>query len=144
VQGLGPSRAGRILRRFKREIDAPIAAILILNTVANTIGAAFAGGSYLKTFGEETLWIFSVVFTVAVLVFSEIIPKTLGVAYAGRVAPPLAYVIQIAIYALKPVILITHGISRLLRGNQPAWAMPREPSRLERRKSSKEPRHCTT
>src|SRR5690606_21193452 len=80
VQALGGTRAGRILQRFKREIDAPIAAILILNTVANTIGAAFAGGSYLKAFGEETLWIFSLVFTVAILVFSEIIPKTLGVA----------------------------------------------------------------
>src|SRR5690606_15577633 len=120
IQSLGKSRAGRILRRFKREIDAPIAAILILNTVANTIGAAFAGGSYLKAFGEETLWIFSLVFTVAILLLSEIIPKTIGVAHAGRVIVPIAYFIQILIYALRPIIFLTHGVSRLLKGNQPA------------------------
>lgn len=130
VQALGATRAGRILQRFKREIDAPIAAILILNTFANTIGAAFAGGSYQKLFGADTLWIFSLAFTIAILVFSEIIPKTLGVAHAGRVVAPLAFVIQVLIYALKPIIFITHGISRSLKGNQRAHITSIEEIRL--------------
>lgn len=130
VQAMGTSRAGRILQRFKREIDAPIAAILILNTIANTIGAAYAGGSYLKVFGEQTLWIFSAAFTTAILLFSEIIPKTLGVAFAGRVIAPLAYWIQALIYVLKPVIWVTHGISRLIKGNQRTQVTSLEEIRL--------------
>ncbi len=116
VQALGASRSGRILQRFKREIDAPIAAILILNTCANTIGAAFAGVSYQKAYGDQSLWVFSLAFTIAILFFSEIIPKTLGVAFAGRVVVPLAYAIQLLIYALLPFIYLTHGVSRLLKG----------------------------
>lgn len=130
VQALGASRAGRILQRFKREIDAPIAAILILNTVANVAGSFFAGGSYTKTFGEETSMMFSLVFTAAVLIFAEIIPKTLGVAFAARVVVPLAYFIQLLIYVLKPMIFLTHGISRFLKGNQPAQITSIEEIRL--------------
>ena len=130
VQAMGASGAGRILQRFKREIDAPIAAILILNTIANTIGAAYAGGSYLKVFGEQTLWIFSGAFTIGVLVLSEIIPKTLGVTFASRVIAPLAYWIQLLIYVLKPVIFVTHGISRLLKGDQRSQVTSIEEIRL--------------
>jgi hypothetical protein len=51
------SRAGRILHGFKREIDIPISAILILNTVAHTVGAAVAGATYQQVFEPGTLWI---------------------------------------------------------------------------------------
>ena len=89
VEKLGKSKAGKILRRFKREIDVPLAAILVLNTVANTAGAAVAGASYGLVFDESTVWIFSLAFTVAVLLFTEILPKTLGVTFAPRLVVPV-------------------------------------------------------
>lgn len=111
------SRAGALMRRFKERIDAPIAAILILNTVAHTIGAAVAGASYENVFDPSTLWIFSIVFTVAVLIFTEIIPKTLGVTHAPRLAPAVAYGIEVLIVLLKPIIAVTEKLSSLLRGH---------------------------
>ena len=63
-------RSGTLLKRFKRGIDVPIAAILIVNTVAHTVGAAVAGASYENVFAAETLWVFTVVFTVSVLLLT--------------------------------------------------------------------------
>jgi len=110
------SRAGRLMRRFKARIDVPISAILIVNTVAHTIGAAVAGASYENVFDPATLWIFSLVFTVAVLLFTEIIPKTLGVTHAERLAAPVAYGIEVLIVGLRPLVAVTERISSLLRG----------------------------
>ncbi|MCA9322391.1 MAG: HlyC/CorC family transporter [Planctomycetes bacterium] len=108
--------AGRILNRFKRNIDVPIAAILIANTVAHTVGSAVAGASYGKVFDEDTLWIFTVVFTVAVLLLTEIIPKTWGVSKARYLATPVAYGIQALTIALRPFVFVSERISRSLRG----------------------------
>jgi Mg2+/Co2+ transporter CorB len=74
-------RAGEILRRFKREVDVPIAAILILNTTANTIGAAVAGANFVHVYGTESLAWFSLAFTGALLLGGEILPKTLGAVH---------------------------------------------------------------
>ena len=86
--------SGPLLARFKANMDVPIAAILIVNTAAHTIGAAVAGASYSDVFDSSTLWIFSLLFTLAVLLFTEIIPKTLGVSYARKLAGPVAHGIQ--------------------------------------------------
>lgn len=111
------SPAGKLMRRFKERIDTPIAAILILNTIAHTIGAAVAGASYENVFDPATLWIFSLIFTAAVLLITEIIPKTLGVAYAQRLAAPVAYGIQALILILRPLVAVTEKLSSALRGN---------------------------
>jgi len=110
--------AGRILKAFKEHIDIPISAILITNTAAHTIGTAVAGASYSQVFDPESLWIFTVVFTVVVLLFTEIIPKTLGVAYAGKLAKPVAHGIRALTIVLRPLVLITEAISRSLRGGE--------------------------
>ncbi|MEE8306354.1 MAG: CNNM domain-containing protein, partial [Gammaproteobacteria bacterium] len=107
--------AGRLLARFKENIDAPIAAILILNTAAHTIGAAVAGASYSSVFDAGTLWLFSLLFTLAVLLFTEIIPKTLGVSYATAFAAPVAYGIKWLTIILLPLVLLSERISRSLR-----------------------------
>lgn len=113
-------RAGGWLADFKRNIDVPIAAILILNTAAHTIGAAVAGASYVNVFNEQTLWIFTIVFTLAVLLFTEIIPKTLGVTYNRLLAMPVAYGIRILTIILYPLVFVSEKISRALRRNEPA------------------------
>ena len=110
--------SGRILKAFKDRIDIPISAILITNTAAHTIGTAVAGASYAEVFNPETLWIFTLVFTIAVLLFTEIIPKTLGVAYAQKLARPVAYGIRALALVLKPFVLVTEAISRSIRGGK--------------------------
>ncbi len=77
-------KSGRILKKLKSDIHKPIAAILTLNTVANTMGAAIAGSAAAALFGPQYLLLFSICFTLAILIFSEILPKTAGVAYARR------------------------------------------------------------
>ncbi len=108
-------RSGQLLKEFKHRIDTPIAAILITNTIAHTIGTAVAGATYADAFSADTLWIFTIVFTTAVLLFTEIIPKTLGITYAVSLATPVAFGIQALAIALRPIVLFSASISRSLR-----------------------------
>lgn len=122
--------AGRILSGFKQNIDVPIAAILILNTAAHTVGASVAGASYSNVFSAETLWLFSLLFTLAVLLFTEIIPKTLGVSYATALATPVAHGIRWLVMLLRPVVFVTEKLSRLLRSGKPQPVTSLEELRL--------------
>lgn len=110
-------RAGRLLARFKENMDVPIAAILILNTAAHTIGAAVAGASYSSVFDPATLWVFSILFTIAVLLFTEIIPKTLGVSYARKLAAPVAHGINWLSKLLWPLVILSEKVSQSIRGD---------------------------
>jgi CBS domain containing-hemolysin-like protein len=118
------------MRDFKSNIDVPIAAILIANTIAHTIGATVAGASYVDVFNEQSLWIFSVVFTLAVLLFTEIIPKTLGVTFASKLAAPVAYSIHYLTLALGPLVWMASKLSKALRGNHEADVTSIEEIRL--------------
>ena len=111
-------RPGRILKAFKERIDIPISAILITNTAAHTIGTAVAGASYADAFNSQSLWVFTVVFTIVVLLLTEIIPKTLGVAYSKRLARPVAYGIRALTILLRPFVLVSEVISRSLRSDK--------------------------
>ena len=111
-------RSGQLLKEFKHRIDMPIAAILITNTIAHTVGTAVAGATYEDVFSADTLWIFTIVFTTAVLLFTEIIPKTLGITHAVRLATPVAYGIHALVVALRPLVLLSGGVSRSLRGGK--------------------------
>lgn len=124
IQGLGKaSRAAEILRDFKREIDMPIAAIVAFHTVAHTVGASVCGAMYVDAVGADTLWIFSLVFTISVLIFSEIVPKTLGVTFATTFAPGVAFGVSGLIFVLRPLLWFTNAFARLLRGQTPAAAV---------------------
>lgn len=113
IASLGDTRASRLLRRFKKQIDSPIAAILILNTVANTVGAAVGGATYSDHF-EAPFWVFTLTFTVSVLLFTEIVPKTIGVAQARRLSSPVAVGVQGLLLLLSPVVFMTRLVSGLL------------------------------
>ena len=123
-------RSGRLLKRFKRGIDVPIAAILIVNTVAHTVGAAVAGASYENVFAAETLWVFTVVFTISVLLLTEIIPKTLGVTYSRELASPVAWGIQFLSVSLRPLVAMSEMISRSLRPDKKRLSTSAEEIRL--------------
>lgn len=115
VLGRTRPRAGALLTEFKGNIDIPIAAILILNTAAHTVGASVAGASYANVFGPGSLWAFTIAFTIAVLLFTEIIPKTLGVTYVSALAAPVAHGIRWLTIVLRPLIALSERISRALR-----------------------------
>lgn len=108
------SKSGVILSDLRADIDEPITAILTLNTIANTVGAAVAGASAAKLFGDNNVYIFSAGFTLAILIFSEIIPKTVGVSYPFRLAPVIAHPIRWMVVILKPIVLLCRSITRLV------------------------------
>lgn len=106
--------SGRILKKMKSNVSRPITAILTLNTVANTTGAAVAGAAAASVFGDKHLVIFSAMFTLAILLFSEILPKTAGVAYARTLAPIIAIPLHWIVIVLSPLIWICQLVTRLI------------------------------
>lgn len=102
------------LRALRSDIEEPITAILTLNTIANTIGATVAGAAAAKLFGDDNVFLFSVVFTLTILIFSEILPKTIGVTYAYKLAPLITYPLRVMVVVLKPIIWLCRTITDLL------------------------------
>ncbi len=106
-------RGAKRLSKLRTTINEPIAAILVFNTVANTGGAAWAGALVAVHYGDQMLGIFSGIFTGAILFFSEIIPKSLGVTFANKLAPRLALVIQILIWIFWPLVKLSLALTHL-------------------------------
>lgn len=107
-------RAAALLSRFRQQIDEPIAAILTLNTIAHTAGAAVGGALALQVFGSEWVALFSVVLTLAILVLSEILPKTVGAVYWQTLAIPSAYLLRWMILVMKPILVPLALLNRLI------------------------------
>ncbi|MCB1214956.1 MAG: DUF21 domain-containing protein, partial [Deltaproteobacteria bacterium] len=105
-------RVGRIWQGFKKAIDRPIIVILIINTVSHTVGATVAGSEFSRLFGGQGIWWFSLSFTLSILLFTEILPKTLGVEYRKRLALFLALPLEYLIWLLSPLIWLGGLINR--------------------------------
>ncbi len=109
-------KSGVYLRELKNNINKAIAAILTLNTIAHTVGAVGAGAQATVVFGSEIVGIASVVLTLLILIFSEIIPKTIGANYWRELAPATAYFLIGLTKVLLPFVwlseLITRGIGK--------------------------------
>ena len=108
-------RAGEWLNRMQERIEEPIAAILTLNTIAHTVGAAMGGAIALDVFGSRWLAIFSAVLTLVILVFSEIIPKTFGATYWQVLSVPTAYVLRFLVVLMKPILVPLSWFTRLIQ-----------------------------
>ena len=104
-----------VLQKLKADIDSPLAAILSLNTIAHTVGAAGVGAQAAKVFGSQYLGVTSAVLTLLILVFSEIIPKTLGAAYWRKLAPSTAYALKYLIVALYPLVWMSKLLTRRIK-----------------------------
>jgi CBS domain containing-hemolysin-like protein len=104
-------RAGRIMRHHKQNMEQGISAILTLNTVAHTIGAVGAGAEAAIIFGSNWIGLISAILTLLILVFSEIIPKTLGAFYWKQLLPFTAYGIRVIVWVLYPVVWGVRGLS---------------------------------
>ncbi|MFP4018851.1 MAG: CNNM domain-containing protein [Bacteroidales bacterium] len=108
-------RYGIVLKKFKEKIDTPLAAILTLNTFAHTVGAAGVGAQAQEIWGDEYLSVISALLTIIILIFSEIIPKTIGASYWKGLAPFTATTLQILIYSpLYPFVIMSKYITKIL------------------------------
>jgi CBS domain containing-hemolysin-like protein len=98
---------GQLIKLHKENINKSIASILILNTIANTLGAAAVGAQASILFGNDAVVYVSIVLTFAILFLSEIIPKTIGAIYWKQLTPISAYSIKFFIWVTYPIILTT-------------------------------------
>jgi CBS domain containing-hemolysin-like protein len=118
-------RSGTLLRELKGEIDKPLAAILTLNTIAHTVGAAGAGAQAAAVFGSAYVAVASAILTLLILIFSEIIPKTLGARYWRRLAPTTAYLLRALIWLLYPFVAMAEWFTRGLSGGNARQGLSR-------------------
>ncbi len=102
------------LHRYKENIDKPLAAILTLNTFAHTIGAAGVGAQAQMIWGNESLSITSAVLTIIILIFSEIIPKTIGANYWKRLVPASLVFIRFFLFVLYPFVFLSQLVTKFL------------------------------
>ncbi len=107
------SRKAIRLRRIRENISKPLAAILALNTIAHTIGAAGVGAQATLVFGEFYFGIISAVLTLLILIFSEIIPKTIGAQWNRQLSLPMVPVLQAVIISMYPLVWLSNGVTRL-------------------------------
>lgn len=118
-------QAAQRLKILKDDVDRPLAAILSLNTIAHTIGAAGAGAQAAIVFGDTSVAIFSAVLTFLILILSEIIPKTLGALYWQSLAPWLAKIILFLIWIMWPLVKMSQAITHLIARGEGRHAVTR-------------------
>lgn len=120
-------KVGKLLRHHKENINKSIASILILNTIANTLGAAAVGAQASIIFGNDAVVYVSIILTFAILFFSEIIPKTIGAIHWKALAPLAAHIIRIFIWLTYPIILSTLFVTnRISKGKEDSHTLSKE------------------
>ncbi len=107
-------KAGRILKNITDHADRSLSAILTLNTISHTLGSAWIAYLVHNEFGEIWVSVFSVFLTFLILIFSEILPKTIGKNNSKALAVFCAYCVQIMIITLYPFVKISEFISKAL------------------------------
>ncbi len=108
----GGDWAGKFIE-LRNNIDKPLSAILSLNTVAHTVGAAGVGAQAIVVFGDAYFGLVSAILTLLILVFTEIIPKTVGATYYRKLAKISYYIISIMIIITYPLVLMSAFITQL-------------------------------
>ena len=114
------------LKKLKQNTDRPISAILCLNTIANTVGASIVGSLVYEVYGDAIVGIFSTIFTLMILIFSEIIPKTIGTSYWRSLALPASVIINAMIFISFPLVWILEHLTRLISSRSDQVSVSRE------------------
>lgn len=112
--------------RLKANVDKPLSAILSLNTIAHTIGAAGVGAQAVKVFGDEYFGLVSIVLTILILVLTEIIPKVIGAQYWRNLAKPSYYILQTMMIIVYPLVIGSAFITKLISKNKQEQTTSRE------------------
>ena len=120
------ARGAKLMHLHKSRPDRPLAAILSSNTVAHTVGAAGVGAQVTSIWGDQWLGLASGLLTVAILLLTEIVPKTLGTLNANRLVGFSAPVIQGMIYLLYPLVLAAEFVGRLVAGRERGLKITRD------------------
>jgi CBS domain containing-hemolysin-like protein len=116
----GDGAAALLLELKTERMDDAISAILILNTIAHTIGAALAGAQAAVVFGDRWVGVFSGVLTLLVLVATEIVPKTLGATYASPLVGFVARTVHALTVVLSPLLKVSRSITQLVGSAKPS------------------------
>lgn len=119
-------RGAKRLKRLKQNSDRPISAILCINTIANTVGASIVGSLVMDVYGSALVGVFSAVFTLLILIFSEIFPKTVGSYYWRTLAIPASTIIDAMIFIAYPIVLVMEKLTRLISSNSHQVSVSRE------------------
>src|SRR5690606_19584010 len=113
------------LKELKSNVDRPLAAILSLNTIAHTVGAAGVGVQGAIVFGEEYLGVISGILTLLILIVTEIIPKTIGVSYWRSLTGFTANTLKVLIFIMYPLVLLSQVITKMLSSNKKQHSVSR-------------------
>lgn len=121
IEGLKKSRPrrGARLETIKHELESTISAILTLNTIANTLGSMMIGGMAAKLFDEVMVGVLSGALTLVILIFSEVLPKSLAVTYRKSLQPYAVYPIWWLRRTLLPITYVCNRIVRLFIRSAP-------------------------
>ena len=111
-------KSASVLKDLKNNVDRPVGAILSLNTIAHTIGSAGVGAEVTRIWGNEWFGVASVVLTLLILIFSEIIPKTIGASYWRSLALPSAGTIKVLIYITYPFVILSELITKIFSSKE--------------------------
>ncbi len=111
-------KQGKMLQKLKDDINRPLAAILTLNTISHTLGAAGMGAQVLYLYGSGAVAIASAVLTFCILVFSEILPKTIGAYFCRSLAIPSAYLIRFLMVIAFPFVWLSNTLSNFITSSE--------------------------
>lgn len=114
------------LKRLKQNPERPLSAILCLNTIANTVGASIVGSLVYEVYGDPLVGVFSTVFTLAILIFAEIIPKTIGTSYWRTLAVPASAIISSMIFITFPLVWVLEHLTHLVSSGSNQVSVSRE------------------
>ena len=112
--------------KLKNDIDRPLSAILSLNTIAHTIGAAGVGAKAVEEFGETYLGVASAILTLLILVITEIIPKTMGARYWRSLSKVNFYIIKVMLFITYPLVIFSIQITKIISQNKKDETTSRE------------------
>ena len=115
-----------LFKKYKTSTERPLAAILSLNTIANTIGAAGVGQQATQVFGSQWFGLVSAVMTLLILIFSEIIPKTIGTTHWRSLMGFTSKTIRVLIVLMYPLVKLVEWVSRLIDHGEPEAVVSRE------------------
>lgn len=119
-------KGSQLLKRLKQSPDRAISAILCLNTIANTVGASIVGSLVYDVYGSAIVGVFSTIFTFTILIFSEIIPKTIGTSYWRKLAIPAASIINAMIFIMFPLVWLLEHLTHLISSKSTQVSVSRE------------------
>ena len=119
-------KLAKLFRKYKTENAKPIAAILSLNTIAHTVGSAGVGNQVTEAFGNQWFGLVSALTTILILVFSEIIPKTIGTNYWRQLMGFSTRCIRVMIILMYPLVLLVGAVTKLVARNDEEAAVSRE------------------